>query len=417
MIRKIFGTTLTRISGAIMSFGILVINARELGAENVGIISLIILAVSLTLLVSNFMGGGALVYLVPRHDIFQLLFICYSWTFLASVMCAVLLDNFGLIPEGYTLHVMLLSLFQGLYGTNTGVLLGKEKIRSFNIISLLQIIILFGFVLYFIQFGKHNEVIWYVYALYVSYISAFVFSMISINKHLKISGFDNIETIITESLKYGAYVQMAAIAQMLNYRLSYYILERYFGKSTLGVFSVGTQISESVWLVGKSIATVQYSVISNHPDPEKSIKLTLSLLKLVFVITFLMIFVMILIPQAWYVLLLRKDFSEITTIILYLSPGIVAMAVSMMLSHYFSGTGRHYHNSVSSGIGLVITLVSGLITIPLLGITGAAITASISYTTSALYLLIVFLKISKVKIRELLVSGNDITNLLSLVKK
>jgi len=65
-----------------------------------------------------------------------------------------------------------------------------------------------------------------------------------------------------------------------------------------------------------------------------------------------------------------------------------------MLSHYFSGTGHPHHKTIASGIGLVFTVLLGYTLIPVLGLTGAAVTASVSYLSSMLYQLIVFRKIT-----------------------
>jgi O-antigen/teichoic acid export membrane protein len=103
-----------------------------------------------------------------------------------------------------------------------------------------------------------------------------------------------------------------------------------------------------------------------------------------------------------------NDFSGLSRVILSLAPGILSMSVSMILSHFFSGTGRHYHNTISSGIGLVLTLILGFTLIPQLGILGAGITASVSYFSSVCYQLIVFMKITKAQVRDFFISSDDL---------
>jgi O-antigen/teichoic acid export membrane protein len=86
-----------------------------------------------------------------------------------------------------------------------------------------------------------------------------------------------------------------------------------------------------------------------------------------------------------------------------------------MLSHYFSGSGKPWHNTISSGIGLVFTLLLGFTLIPRFGITGAGITASVAYTAGMLYQLMVFMKISGAKWRSVLSFSADFSMIRKLL--
>ena len=92
---------------------------------------------------------------------------------------------------------------------------------------------------------------------------------------------------------------------------------------------------------------------------------------------------------------------------MYMSIGIIAVAVNSMLSHFFSGTGRHYFNTIGSAIGFVITLSTGLILIPHYGIKGAAFTATLSYSFSLIFQMIVFRIITKTKLSEYIPDRSD----------
>jgi len=409
LLKKILGTAGARLIITIITFAVVVINARNLGAVGLGEIVILVLGITIILLISNVVGGGALVYLIPRFDLFTIIVPAYFWSFLSAIIGAYALSFFHLIPPAYTHHVLFLSLFQSLSSTNLNILLGKEKIRQFNFISVFQVVVLIGSLTWFFFFLKQVEVISYIYALYLSYFSTFLISTLAIRKYLKFNGFEYFDEAIIQIFKYGTYVQLANLLQLLNYRLSYYIIDRFLGKPNLGVFSIGTQVSEGLWLIGKSVAMVQYSRISNSTDANYAKMLTLRFLKFVFLITSVLLAILLLIPDSFFVFVFMKDFSGLNRIILSLAPGILAMSVSMILSHFFSGTGRHYHNTISSGIGLALTLIFGFTLIPQYGILGAGITASVSYFFSAGYQLIVFMKITKAAPKEFLLSGNDFT--------
>ena len=408
MLKKIIGTAGARVFNAFLSFVIVIVYARNLGAEGAGIIAEIVLGITIVLLISNFFGGGALVYLLPRHDNFIIFLLSYIWAIISAFVVTYFLNLFNAVPAKFIYDVLLLSIIQSFSAVNQNILLSKEKIKLYNSISVLQFSGLFAALMFFIFVLKKVEVSSYVNALYVGYSVGFVLSFVSILKYLKFKGFNDLGNIIKQLLKYGSYVQFANILQFLNYRLSYYIITSYFNKAMLGVYSVGNKLSEGTWLVGKSVSMVQYSRIANSKDKEYNKYLTLAFLKFTFVITLILVAILLLIPENVFVFVFHKEFSNIKIVISSLSVGIVAMSMSMMFSHYFSGTGRHYYNTISSGIGLIITFALGFTLIPRYNILGAGITASVSYFTSCLFQLIVFVKLTKSRFNDFLIKKTDV---------
>jgi len=417
MLKIILGTAGARIINAIISFAVIVINARMLGAEGVGTIQLVILGITIILLVSNFAGGGALIYLIPRTDLFKLFLPSYIWAVLSSVAGGFILAFFELIPVEFTIHVMLLSLLQAFTSVHFNILLGKEKIRQYNLISVLQVLLLMLSLSWLFFYREKVEVLSFIYALYFSYFLAFVLSLLSIRKFLKFTEFKDFKNAILQMFRYGSFVQVANLLQLLNYRLGYYIIERFLGKSSLGVFSTGTQISEGLWLVGKSVATVQYAKISNSNNSAYARHITVQFVKVVFMITLVMLAVLLAIPDSFFVLIFKKDFTGLNLVILSLSGGILFMAVSTIFSHFFSGTGRHHHNTIASGIGVLLTLVFGFTLIPVYGIVGAGITATISYFSSLVYQIIVFKKLTKTAFIDFLITRSDLILMKNLTKE
>lgn len=417
MLKIILGTAGARIINAIISFAVITINARMLGAEGVGTISLIILGITIILLISNFAGGGALIYLIPRNDLFKLFVVSYIWAVLSSVSGSFVLAFFELIPEEFTIHVMFLSLLQAFTSVHFNILLGKEKIRRFNLISVVQVLMLLVSLAWLFFYLKKIEVISFIYALYLSYFLAFILSFYSIQKFLRIGVFSNFKEVIQQMFRYGSFVQVANLLQLLNYRLGYYIIERFLGKSSLGVFSTGTQVSEGLWLVGKSVATVQYARISNNDDAGFARLITIQFVKIVFVITMAMLLVLLAIPDSFFVLIFKKDFTGLNLVILSLAGGILFMAISTIFSHFFSGTGRHHHNTIASGIGVLLTLIFGFTLIPAYGITGAGLTATISYFSSLVYQVIVFKQITRITLSDFLITRSDFILMKNLSKE
>jgi O-antigen/teichoic acid export membrane protein len=407
MIKRIIGTSAGKLITALAGFAIIVINAHYIGAVGVGTISLILLGITFINLVSNFIGGPAIVYLLPRFDAFRLIVPSYLWAFLCSSAGSVLLSASGLIPSVYVFDVFWLSFFVTVTSVNLTILLAKERFVIYNVLGSLQILITLS-VLTFLVFRSGNHTVTaYLFAFYAGIIISFVVSLIAIRKLVHFSDIEELPSVVVTLLKYSPFMQFGTIFQMLNYRLSYYIIERFFGPGLLGVYTVGTQVSESVWIVGRGAATVHYARMSNTMDMNDARDLTLALIKGVFCITLLLLIVMVLLPQSIYVFLFGAGFAAARLVVLILAPGMLFTAVTMIISHYFSGIGLPRYSMYGSAVGLVLTVSAGFVLIPALGIKGAALTTSLSYFVCMCYLLFVFIRKTGIGYNEFKIRKSD----------
>jgi O-antigen/teichoic acid export membrane protein len=75
-----------------------------------------------------------------------------------------------------------------------------------------------------------------------------------------------------------------------------------------------------------------------------------------------------------------------------LGPGMIAGAISSIISHHLSAIGLHIWNARTSAIGLTVLMSLGWFTIPTYGVAGAAMAASAAYLSQAVSLIFVLLK-------------------------
>lgn len=415
MLRNLLSTTASRLIIAIINLAIIWISARYLGAEILGTISLIILGISIIQLVTAILAGSSLVYQTSRHFLAELLIIAWIWIIIAGTPIWFILTLLSLIPAGFTLDVLLLSFLGSIITVNQNVFLGKEKLNLFNGLAVLQSIIVLIALVIFVFVGKWYEAEAYVTAQFISMGLLATVGIVIIMPPLRDFRIPRMK-LVTEAFKYGGYLQAASIMQLFNYRLSYYLIEKFFDRATLGIFSVGVQIAESIWIISKSMAVLLYSRLSNNRDNEYSVNLTMNFIKITCVLTLLAVGVIVLLPEKLFILIFQSEFRELTRVISSLSVGILAVAISLMFSHYFSGTGKPIHNTVSSGIGLTFTVFLGFTLIPVWGLTGAGITASVSYMSSMVYQLIVFKHISGISYRSFIPTRNDFAKVKTEVK-
>ncbi len=411
MFKLIAHTLGTKIISVLANFLIIVLASRNLGAATVGDISLIVLSVTVFLQINNIVGGPALVYLLPRHETGTILLLSYIWLIITTVIGAVIIFLLKLVPPVYFHHVIILSVIFSLLTIHLTVILSREKIKTYNYILAGNPVVLAISLAVFIYFVHDKDIYAYIKGLYLAYGITFLLSTIFLFAKSKALRFSNFSAVLRDLFKFGSIMQLANILQLLNYRMNYYLIERFWNKATLGIYSVGNQVSEGVWLLSQSTATVLYPKISNSKDEHTSAKMVLFFLKMIALLTILIIGILLLLPTHFYTFIFGNEFTETKLIILFLSAGIFFLSLSRIFSTYFSGIGKPQINTISSAVGLVMVTGFGLWLIPRWAFVGAGITASITYFSSFLFQLITFVRKTKSKAGDFLIGKEDIDRL------
>jgi O-antigen/teichoic acid export membrane protein len=287
----------------------------------------------------------------------------------------------------------LLSWILALFNTNISVLIAKQRINASNILTALQSLLVIIVLVVLFAGLKEKTIRSYITALYISYGISFVASLWVIRGYfIRPQSEAPWRPALKNLATLGFYNQVAVFAQMLSFRLSYYILNQYSGTAEVGIYSNAVSVAESLWLIGRSIGVVQHSRIVNNNDDGFARKLTSQMNLLNLSLAAALLIIMAFIPSDWYQWLFGKEFIGINRLIWALSPGILFFGIVLIIGYYFSSTGRHWVNAISSSAGLVVTLVAGFILIPAYRGMGAAITSGLSYGTTALLVLFFYRK-------------------------
>ncbi len=410
MVNKIFNTFSIKLASAICNLLIAIVVSRYLGAIGKGEQSIVLTTISFILIFVNIAGGATLVYLTPRYKVSYLISLSYVWSIFTAIVFYIILYFSNIVHRDFIGHICLLSLIISYASINSNILLGKEKVNASNWVSLVQPIFTLIALISFFVFAKKTDVMAYIYALYMAYLLSFVLSIFLLkntnNKSLIQNNSWKATLIAMFSL--GFFNQISHITSMLNARLSYYLLEKYKGGEQLGIYSNGVSLTEAVWMVSGSMAMVQYARIANSSDNKYSQQLTANLTKISLLVSLSIIIFMVLLPSGFYSFIFGKEFVNINCIMLCLAPGVVMYSFSLLIGHYFSGTGKIYINTIASSLGLLVTLLLSFWAIPQWGFYGAAIVTSISYIFTSMVVIHFFKKESGLGVIHLLPNIKDI---------
>lgn len=416
MFQKILSTFIVKILSAAMSFVLLVLATQYLGASGRGTISLIVASVGIITLINGFVGGYSLVYLIPKNKskafLMRVIIISYLWAFVVAVLVCAMLWLSGSVNIGLIFHVFVLGVLSAIVTVNAVILLSLKKINIYNLSNLLQVTLNCLLFLCAIVLFDMASVGTFLISLYLSYFVSISLTLVVLFNEWKVidssGGAVDILLVFKEIVKYGSVAQLGNVIQYLNYRLSFFVLNFYFGANVVGIYSVGVTLAEAVWLVSGSIAMVQYSNIANTEDFGYSREITLRLSKFSFVATILVVLVILSFPSVLFGMIFGKDFANVKEIVIYLLPGIAIFGLTVIISHYFAGIGRYAVNTVAAFIGLIVTVVLNFLLIPKYGCNGAAMAATISYLATGFFLVAIFLKETNYSAGEMLVNKKDI---------
>lgn len=414
MFGKILNTFGARALSAVINLLIAIILSQYLGPAGKGIQSLIITTITFVLVFANLVGGATLVYLVPRYAPSLLILPSYLWTILVSMVSYFVLLLFPVVEEAFILHICVLSTLNSFVAINTSILIGREKISTSNLISLIQPFILIISLLIFFTIKDEPGILDYIYSLYFSFGLSVLVSFAYYNKYcgrISLHSLKEYRQIAIEMARYGILNQVAHITQMLSFRLSYYVLDHYHGEAAVGVYSNGISLAESIWLIAKSISMVQYARIANIDDRIEAAKLTVRLIKFSLAASLIILIPLMLLPSSFYVFIFGDGFSGTRMVIWTLSVGVLVYNFSILTGHYFSGTGRYQVNAIASSLGLVASVILYFTLIPKFSLAGAGWATSISYLITTIILMTLFNKENKYWYKDLMPSRGDIAQI------
>ena len=419
--KKILNTFGTKILAAVLNFAIAIIISQTLGDTGSGTQSLVLTSITFILIFSEIVCGASIIYLAPRHSFKKILVASVIWSALIAVIMGFCIKMFyPKLESDLVVHVAILSFISSLSNINFRFLVGKEEIQKANYNTLLQPVLLtITLVVYYIALKK-TDIYGYIIGLYVAYGGTFLLGVWMLREeyaNLPNDKDKEYKPVLKDLFKYGFLNQTGHFVQFFNLRLSYYLLDNYIGRGQVGVFSRSVSLAEAIWIISNSIALVQYARIANADDREYSQKLTLDLSKICLLISAVAVVVLCLLPPQFYVFVFGKDFGEMASLIRILAPGILLYCIFLILGHYYSGIGRYQMNTFAALCGLVVTFVSGFTLIPKYGVTGAAITSTVSYAINAVFLFVFFVKESHFKGRDFLLTKSEIQNYIAGLKQ
>ncbi|MEN8957215.1 MAG: hypothetical protein ABF258_04255, partial [Flavobacteriales bacterium] len=301
MLRTITNTTFALAAISVLNFLLITLVLRTLGREGTADMGLIVLGISFILMISNIIGGTSLVYFTSRESNFALLFISYLWAGFSAVLMGTILYVFELVPMEFIWFIIVIGFLECVFSIHNQLFIGKEDMKNHNFLKLVQKVIQVGFFI-LLEITISN----FVWSLLISYMIIILFSFFKTYK--TITNYKVVEPtlLFKKAFKYGFQIQSSNIVQLLNYRLLYLIIEKTMGKSTLGLFTIAVQLSESLWIPSKALSIIQYGKVANERNEANKTFISVQFMKFAFVITMVLTAILLLLPYPFLVSVFKE---------------------------------------------------------------------------------------------------------------
>ncbi|GAA3956804.1 lipopolysaccharide biosynthesis protein [Hymenobacter antarcticus] len=393
MIKRILQHFAARVLTAGLSFAVVWLTARYLGAAGRGQVSLFFTDMSGLVLLSGLVGGSSLIYLVPRRNVWHLLPPAYAWAALVSGLGAGAIALLRPVGPAYALHLGAVTLVQVLLSINLFLLLGRKRERDYNVLTTVQAALL-ALALALAFAGAHwFDIRAYYYANYVAYglpwlLSTGLLLRLPDARALRPGGATRARRYAAarELARHSRGAQLSNLLTFANYRFGYYAVAYLADARALGILSVGVALAEAIWLIPRSTALIQYVALVNAADQREQTYAALRGSRLTLLATGAAVLALAAVPAGWLAAVFGPEFGAAHGVILALAPGIFINGAGMQASTYFSGTARYRVNNYAALLGLAVTVPLGLLLVPRLGMVGAALGMSASYAASVAYL-------------------------------
>jgi O-antigen/teichoic acid export membrane protein len=196
------------------------------------------------------------------------------------------------------------------------------------------------------------------------------------------------------------------VAAYLNYRVDEIIIAALLPAEQLGFYVLAVGIAERLWILPGAVATALLPHLTNSQKRDPGLPAILARHVMLWTgIACLLVFVLAdVLVQGLY----SPAFAATVAPLRWLLPGIFTLSIGKVLVAELLAREKPRYTVWASGVAAVVNIAGNLLLVPRMGITGAAIASSISYSLLSLMLIRYYLRETGVSWTELVPHGSDL---------
>jgi O-antigen/teichoic acid export membrane protein len=385
-----------------------VILARGLGAHGRGVYGLINETALLLPALVGLAIAESSVYLAGqrRFGLETLLSNALSWILGFAVLCGALIATIlftGLSLLGMTPSELAIAMAGAILvmvsGTTSVFLLAQGRVQALTSVSVLEPLLrLLGVVGALAAVGL--TVTGAISAWLAAILVTAVVCVLLLSRRIRIRPGINLAAF-RQQLSFGVRGHMGWIFQALNHRLDVFLVSYFLGASAVGHYSVGFNLAEMSWWVPLSLGVVLFPKASAM-DAETNAQMSAVVCRRTLVVTLGAILGLVAVAQPLVHVLYGGEFRDSLVPLYILAPSGIFYTIHKVLGTSLSGQGVPQASLFGGLASLPFLIGLNLVMIPRFGIEGAAIVSDITYGVNALVMLGLFLRITRLPVKEVL---------------
>ncbi|WP_010270030.1 oligosaccharide flippase family protein [Paenibacillus senegalensis] len=413
MLFQVMTTIGTRMVVLFGAFLVSVILARLLGPEGKGIITAVLVIPTLVVTIADLGIRQASAYFIGTkayryEDIVSSLIFLWMMTSLISiaVVSVILALQYGGKYDWKILAACIMTIPVNL-GIQylRGIMQGRGRIGSINKVEIIKTFLNFTILLLLVWlFGMGVLGAALTQLLMALFTLGYSIKLLIGEVKIKLR---YIHPLPLQLIRKGFSFAFALFIIQMNYRVDIVILEYFTNISEVGIYSVGTNLSELIWQLPAAVGLILFSRSANSDSAQAAVESTARLIRMV--IPFLIVFGLFfwLLAPLLIGLLYGADFAASGIVIRYLLPGILVMVIFKLIHSDLSGRGAPLVSLNVSLIALAVNLVLNLLLIPRMGAIGSAIASSVSYSIAGLSFVWIYARRESIRVRDVLVLNRE----------
>src|SRR4030095_14979769 len=208
--------------------------------------------------------------------------------------------------------------------------------------------------------------------------------------------------------RYVSLVLLTNIIFFLVYRVDYWILDFYHNDHELGNYIQVSKLGQVFMTIPVLAAAVIFPVTARGEIPGIERKIPV-IARLLFSLYFLSLLLLALFGKFLFPYIYGESYDRMYSPMLWLSPGILALALQALLTAYYAGRDKVKYNLYGALLALIVIVIADFVLIPPFAADGAAMGSSLGYITYAIFMFINYKRDTGIAYPEFLfIRKNDV---------
>ena len=266
------------------------------------------------------------------------------------------------------------------------ILFGRQRVRGYNLVMVLQAGALFVLVILLVgvlRLGVYGAV----FAFLATTAGASVAVFLELRRAVAADEPGREPVRYRELLTYGMKLYPSVITSFFNFRADVFLLSWLLASdSQIGFYVVAVSLAEMTFYVPDSVSAIFFPRVAatTRQDADAS---AAQVSRITLLIT--MAVALAIVPAALVVFhTILPDYTASIPALIVLLPGVVSLSVSKVLAGYLTGLGKPVPVGVAATIAVLANVAVNILVIPVWGIVGASAASLLSYSLNAVILVL-----------------------------